>query len=131
VRVERHRAGALDAANTLAMRGRKHGSRAMRAVHMKPHAVFVAEIGDGLQVVERTRGRGARRGDDRHDAPAFAPHRLERLPERDGIELELAGAHRQHAAHADAQLAGGARHRVVRVFAAEKRRRILPDALRP
>ena len=121
----------MDAPQPVAMPRRQERRRAVGAVDVQPQAARLAEASDGLDVVERAGRRRARGRDDRHHLPAGGAQGIEGACQGVHVHVVVARRHDDGVLGADAELADGPRHAVVRVFAADHHRRVRADALPP
>src|SRR5450759_4017943 len=131
VRIPGDRPRVLDAAQTTAVPLAQERGAAMRGVHMEPDPVRVAECADRLQIVERACRRGPRGSDDGHHRSAVIIETIEHLGECAGVHGPVARRHHDDVAHADPQLAHGARHGVMRVHPTDHDGRIRAHTIRP
>ena len=131
VRVPRDRPGPLDPLHPEPVRGREERGGPVGAVHVQPDPPRLAQLADRLEVVERAGGGRARRRDHRHDPPPPGLLPVQLGLERGHVHPEAPRRHGHRVLGAEAQLAHGPRHGVVRVLAVEHDRRHGADPLLP
>ena len=117
VRVDRERVDAVETGEEVRARGRRGGGSAVGAVHVQPHAVRCADVGERVERVDGAGARGAGDADHRDRRDAGGNVGLDRARELVGPDAEgIVAADRAQRPPAEAEDVAGALERVVHVL---------------
>ncbi len=130
VRVDRRRLRARDPGEQLG--AHRRGRQAVRAVDVQPHAALLADVGDGVEGIDRPRERRPRRRDHRDRGDPVGAIAIDRLGQRLGDQPAIrAERDRAQVPRPDPERLDRARDRVVHLLRAVHGDAMTLEALEP